>query len=128
MGDAGDIPEFDVKPPLGVLLLVFSLGYLLNIFPQRDTSTKQRGFDIRVFLIIGELLKAIEPHLPDWQLYRWHLGPNKWSSPTTKLLDPIVATAPTGGLPSRKPRTRRRWISLQLSSARGVASGSVTHR
>ena len=58
-----------------------------------DTSARQRGFEIRVFPLLGELPKAIEPHLPACQLYRWHLGPNMWSSPTTKSLDPIEVTA-----------------------------------
>ena len=51
------------------------------------------GFEIRVFPLIDELSKVIEPHLLVCQLYRWHLGPTIWSSPTTKSLDPIVVTA-----------------------------------
>ena len=35
----------------------------------------------------------MEPHLPVCQQCRWQLGPNMWSSPTTKSFDPIVATA-----------------------------------
>ena len=62
-------------------------------FPQVDTSARQRGFEIRVFPLLGELPKAIEPDLPVCQLYRWQLGPNMWSSPTTKSFDPIVVTA-----------------------------------
>ena len=45
-----------------------------------------------VFLLLGELPKAIEPHMPVCQLYRWQLGPNMWSLPTTKSLDTIVVT------------------------------------
>ena len=85
--------EFNIKPPLGAPLLIFPRGYLLKSFPQVDTSTRQRGFEIRVFPLLCELPKAIESHLPVCQLYRWQLGPNMWSSPTTKSLDPIVATA-----------------------------------
>ena len=85
--------EFDIKPPLGAPLLIFPRGYLLMSIPQMDTSARQRGFEIRVFPPLGELLKAIEPHLPICQLYRWQLDPNMWSSPTTKSLDPIVVTA-----------------------------------
>ena len=84
--------EFDIKPPLGAPLLIFPRGYLLKSFPQVDTSARQRGFEIRVFPLLGELPKAIEPHLPVCQLYRWQLGPIMWSSPTTKSLDPIVVT------------------------------------
>ena len=64
-------------------------------------------FRVRVFPLLGELLKAIEPHLPVCQLYRWQLGPNMWSSPTTKSLDPIVATALKVGFPgeSHRPAT-----------------------
>ena len=91
-GAAGERSEFNIKPPLGAPLLTSPRGYLLKYFPQVDTSARQRGFEIRVFPLLGELPKAIEPHLPVCQLYRWQLGPNMWSSPTTKSLDPIVAT------------------------------------
>ena len=30
-------PEFHIKPPLGAPLIIFSQGYLLKSFPQRDT-------------------------------------------------------------------------------------------
>ena len=89
----GELPEINIKPPLGAPLLIFPRGYLLKSLPQVDTSARQRGFEIRVFPLLGELPKAIEPHLPICQLYRWKLGPNMWSSPTTKSLDPIVVTA-----------------------------------
>ena len=58
-----------------------------------DTSARQRGFEIRISPLLGELPKATEHQMPVCQLYRWKLGPNMWSSPTTKSLDPIVATA-----------------------------------
>ena len=87
-------PELNINPPLGAPLLIFPRGYhLLKSFPQRDTSARQWGVEIRGFPLLGELPKAIEPHLPVCQLYRWQLGPSKWSSPTTKSLDPIVVTA-----------------------------------
>ena len=92
-GAAGKRSDINIKPPLGAPLLIFPRGYLLKSFPQVDTSARQRGFEIRVFPLLGELPKVIEPHLPVCQLYRWQLGPNMWSSPTTKSLDPIVATA-----------------------------------
>ena len=57
------------------------------------------GFEIRVFPLLGELPKAIEPHLPVCQLYRWQLGPSMWTSPTTKSFDPIVVTALRVGFP-----------------------------
>ena len=68
-----------------------------------DTSARQQGFEIRVFPLLGELPKAIEPHLPACQLYRWQLGPNMWSSPTTKSLDSIVL--PTLGWASQGKAT-----------------------
>ena len=80
-------------------LFVFPRGYLLKSFQHVDTSARQRGFEIRVFLLLGELPKAIEPHLPACQLYRWQLGPNMWSSPTTKSLDPVVVTTLRVGFP-----------------------------
>ena len=98
-GAAGERSELNIKPPLGTPLLIFPRGYLLKSFPQVDTSARQRGFEIRVFPLLCELPKAIEPHLPVCQLYRWQIGPNMWSSPTTKSLDPIVATTLRVGFP-----------------------------
>ena len=98
-GTAGERSEFDIKPPLGAPLLIFPRGYLLKSFPQVDASARQRGFEIRVFPLLGELPKAIEPHLPVCQLYRWQLGPNMWSSITTMSFDPIVVTALRVGFP-----------------------------
>ena len=40
----------------------------MRSFPQVDTSARQRGFEIRVFPLLCELQKAIEPHLPDCQM------------------------------------------------------------
>ena len=62
-------------------------------FPQRDTSTRQRGFEIIVFHLLGKLPKVIKPHLPVCQLYFWQLCPTMWPSPLTKSLDPIILTA-----------------------------------
>ena len=98
-GAAGERSEFNIKPPLGAPLLIFPRGYLLKSFPQVDTSARQRGSEIRVFPLLGELPKAIEPHLPVFQLYCWQISPNMWSSPTTKSLDPIVVTALRVGFP-----------------------------
>ena len=98
-GAAGERSEFIIKPPLGDPLLIFPRGYLLKSFPQVDTSARQRGVEIRVFPLLGELPMAIEPHLPICQLCRWQLGPNMWSSPTTKSLDPIVVTTLRVGFP-----------------------------
>ena len=92
-GAAGERSKSNIKQPLGAPLLIFPRGYLLKSFPQVDTSARQRRFEIRVFLLLGELPKAIEPHLPVCQLYRWQLSPNMWSSPMTKSLDPIVVAA-----------------------------------
>ena len=98
-GAAGERQEPNIKPPLGAPLLIFPRGYLLRSFPQVDTSARQREFEIRAFPLLGELPKAIEPHLQVCHLYRWQLGPNMWSSPTTKSLDPIVVTALRVGFP-----------------------------
>ena len=98
-GAAGERSKSNIKPPLGAPLLIFPRDYLLKSFPQVDTSARQRGFEIRVFLLLGELPKAIEPHLPVCQSYRWQLGPNMRSSPTNKSLDPIVVTALRVGFP-----------------------------
>ena len=98
-GAAGERSEFSIKPPFGAPLLIFPRGYLLKSFTRVDTSARQRGFEIRVFPLLCELPKAIEPHLPVCQLYRWQLGPSMWTSPTTKSLDPIVVTALWVGFP-----------------------------
>ena len=81
-----------MKPPSGAPLLIFPQGYLPKFFPQEDASAREWGFGIRVFPLLGELPKAIEPHLPVCQLFRWQLGPTMWSSTMTKVLDPIVVT------------------------------------
>ena len=91
--------EFNIRPPLGAPLLIFPRGYLLKSIPHVDTSASQSGYKIRVFPLLGELPKAIEPHLPVCQLYRWQLGPNMWSLPTTNLFDIIVVTAHLVGFP-----------------------------
>ena len=98
-GATGERSEFSIKPPLGDPLLIFPRGYFLKSFPQVDTSVRQRGFVIRVLPFLGELPQAIEPHLRVCQLYRWQVGHNMWSSPTTKSLDPIVVTALRMGFP-----------------------------
>ena len=92
-GAAGERSESNIKPPLGAPVLIFPRGFLLKSFPRVDTSARQRGFEIRVFPLLGELTKAVESHLPVCQLYRWQLGPSMWTLPTTKSLDPIVVTA-----------------------------------
>ena len=100
-GATGERSEFNIKPLLGDPLLIFLRGYLLMCLQQVDATARQRGFEIRVFPLLGELPKAIEPHLPVCQLCRWQLGPNMWSSPTTKSLDPIVVTALRVGFPGQ---------------------------
>ena len=63
-GAAGERSEFNIKPPLRAPLVIFPRGYLLRSFPQVDTSARQRGFEISVFPLLGELPKAIELQLP----------------------------------------------------------------
>ena len=93
-----ETPEFNIKPPLWDPILIFPRGNLLMSFPHGDTSARKRSLK-SVFLLLCELSKAIELHLLVCQLYRWQLGPNTWSSPTTKSLDPIVVTALRVGFP-----------------------------
>ena len=50
--------EFNVKPHLVAPHLIFPRGYLLKSFPQLDTFERQRGFEIRVFPLLGELPKC----------------------------------------------------------------------
>ena len=42
IGAAGETPEFDIKSPSWVPLLIFPRSYLLKSFPQGDTSARQR--------------------------------------------------------------------------------------
>ena len=107
MRAVGERLEFDIKPLSGAPLFVFPRGYLLKCFPQWDSFARQRGFEIRVFPLLGEQSKAVDLHLPVCQLCRWQLGPNKWSSPTTKSLYPIVVTSLRVGFP---------WESLGLAT------------
>ena len=65
---AREMPEFSIKPSLGAPLAIFPLGYLLKSFPQGDTSTRLWGFEIRVFLLLGELPRTIASHLPVFRL------------------------------------------------------------
>ena len=83
-GAAGERSEFNIKPPLGAPLLIFPRGYLLKSFPQVDTFAKQRGFESRVIPLLDKLPTDMETHQPVFQPYRWQLGSNMWSSPTTK--------------------------------------------
>ena len=98
-GAAGERSEFSIKLPLGAPLLIFPRGYLLKSFPQVDTSARRRGFEIRVFPLLGDLPKAIEPHLP---------------------VMPLATRFPRG-----RPQTRHVWICLQLSGSRGMDNGGV---
>ena len=85
MEAAGERSEFDIKSPLGAPLLTIRPGSLLKSFAQEYNSARQRGFEISVLLLLGELPQAIQSHLPDY-LYDnkvwvrvnkgWQLGPN----------------------------------------------------
>ena len=63
MGADGERPEFDIKLPIRVPILIFSQVYLFRSFPQWDAFARQQGFEIRVFPLLGELPKAILRHL-----------------------------------------------------------------
>ena len=124
IGVVGERSEFYVKPPIGTPLLIFPRFRFLKTFPQGNTSVRQRGFEIRACPVLGWMPKAIELHLTVCLSYRWQLGPNKWSLPTTKLLDPIGVTTIRVSFKG-KPRTCYRWIYLQLTGTRGVDNGGV---
>ena len=121
-GSAGERSEFDIKPPFGEPPLIFPRGYLLKSFPQVDTSARQRGFEIRVFPLLGELPKAIEPHLPVMPLAT---RSQHVVFAYNQVARPHHSYRPSGGLPGGKPRTRHMWICLQLTGARGVDNGGV---
>ena len=110
-GAAGERSEFNIKPTLGAPLLIFPRCYLLKSFPRVDTSARQRGFEIRVFPLLGELPKAIEPHLPVCQLYRWQLGPSMWTSPFGWASQGKATDPPHVDLPAivRSQRRGQRW-------------------
>ena len=124
LGAAGERSEFGIKPPLGASLLIFLRGYLLKSFPQVDTSAIQRGLEIRVFPLIDELPKAIDTPA------RLPVIPLATRSQHVifaydQVVRPHGCYRPSGGLPREKPRTRRMWICLQLSGARGVNNGII---
>ena len=98
-GAAGERSDVTIKPPLGDPLLIFPQGYLLKSFPQVDTSARQWGFEIRVFPLLGELPKAIEPHLPVCQLYRRQLGPKHVVFAYDQVVRHHRSNRPSGGLP-----------------------------
>ena len=93
MGAEGERPEFDIKLPFGVPLVIFLQRYLLKSFPKGDTFARQQWFEIRVFTLLCISTKAVEPHLPACQLCRLQICSNTWSSTMTKSLDPIEVTA-----------------------------------
>ena len=105
IGVAGEKPEFYIKRPLRAPRMIFPPSYLLRSFPEKESSASQRGFEIKVFLLLGEQPKATQPRLPVCQSYRWQLCPTKWLSPTTMSLDAIVATAIPVGFPRRASDT-----------------------
>ena len=111
---------------LGAPLLIFPRVYLHWSFPQEDACTWLRGFEIRVFSLLCELPKANEPHLQVCQVCRCQLGPNMWSSPTTKSLDAHRSYSPLGGLPRGTPQTRHVRNFMQLSYAIGVGNSSTS--
>ena len=121
-GAAGERSEFDIKPPLGAPLLIFPRGYPLKSSSQVDITARRWGFEIRVFPLLCELPKAIEPHLPVIPLATR-------SQHVVFTYDQVVrphhSYRPSGGLPRGKPRTRHMWICLQLSGARGVDNGGI---
>ena len=84
MGAAGERPQFDIKPPSGAPLLIFPRGYRLTFFLQGEFSARRRRFEVSSIALLGELLKAIKPHMPVCQSYRLQLGPTMWTSPMTK--------------------------------------------
>ena len=122
LGAAGEMPEFDIKPPFLAPLLIFPRGYLLKCFPQVDTSPRQRGFRFRVFSYQGQLLMAVESHLPVCQCFRWQLVPSTWFFSNDQVIRPHHSYRPPRELLMGTPRTRLLW-SLQLSGARWVENG-----
>ena len=79
----------------------FTLTLSPEVYSSGDTSPRQQGFEITVFHLLCEMPKVIEPHLPVCLLCRWQLCSNMWSSPTTKLLGPIVVTVLWVGFPGK---------------------------
>ena len=61
MGAALERPEFDIKSPLGVSLLIFPQGYLLKFFFFHEGIFLQ---DSMVFSLLGVLPAVVEPYLP----------------------------------------------------------------
>ena len=122
-GAAGERSEFNIKPPLVAPLLIFPRGYLRKSIPRMDTSARQRGFEIKVFPLLGELPRVPAP-------VRMPVIPQATRSQHVdfaydQVVRPHRSYRPSVGLSRGKPRTRHMWICLQLSGARGVDNGGV---
>ena len=100
LGTVGERPEFDIKPPLGASLQICHQGYLLKSSLQGDTSARS------VFLLLGELQKATEPHLSVIPLV-------SRSHQMVFTYDQVIRSHhsyhPSGGLPKEKPQTCHRY-------------------
>ena len=69
----------------------------MKSFPQGDTSARQRGFEIKVSPLLGELPKAIETHLPVCQMATRSQQVDFAYNQITK---PHCTYRPSAGLPS----------------------------
>ena len=68
MGADGDRPEIDIKPPLGVPILIFPRVNILKSFPHEDISARQRRFGIRVV----NHLQHCNHYCCYYDKYYWH--------------------------------------------------------
>ena len=115
MGTAGERPEFDIKPLFGAPLL---------IFPQGKIFARQRALQIRVFLL-GELPKAIKPHLPVYQIIPLATRSNHAVFANDQVIRAHCSFCHSGGLP-RGNLDLTQLICLQLSCAKGTDNGGVS--
>ena len=104
--------------------MIFPYGYLLKSFPQWDTSARQRGFEIRAFPLprASTVDRASTARLPVIPL-------TTRSQQVVFTYDQVIRPhrnyRASGGLPRGDPRSRHRWICLQLSFANGADNGGV---
>ena len=124
-GAAGERSDFNIKPPLGAPLLIFSSRLSPEVFSTSVYFRKTAGVWNQSF------------PSPRWAAKGYRATPARMpviplatrSQHVDFAYDQVVrphrSYGPSGGLPWGKPRTRHMWIYQQFSGARGVYNGGV---
>ena len=117
-------PELDIKPHLGAPHLTFIPGYIMKSILQRDTSAKQRRFEIS----FPSPMRAAKGHRASpahLQVIALAIRSKQVVFTYDQVVKPHHSYRPSGGLQRGMTRTGHRWNCLQLSNVRGVDNGGV---